>query len=181
MAEVIHFTADQHFGHGNIIRYCNRPFRSVDEMNAVLIERWNSVVKPDDIVYQLGDFVWGDDLRGPLAYLNGDVRILSYPWHHDARWLRNHFGDATLQPPVVVLERPELSTSKWPQVIVLCHYPFAVWDRKHYGAWHLHGHSHGQYHGEGLIYDVGVDANNFTPVSLDRIREIMGDKAEIAS
>ena len=178
---MIYFTADQHFGHSNIIRYCNRPFRSVLEMDATMIERWNAIVKPDDVVYQLGDFVWHDDLRGPLAYLNGDVRILSYPWHHDARWLANYAGDAVLRPPVVVLEFPELSVRKWSQSVVLCHYPFAVWDRKHYGAWHLHGHSHGQYHGEGLIYDVGVDTNDFTPVSLDRISEIMDDKAEAAS
>jgi calcineurin-like phosphoesterase family protein len=61
-------------------------------------------------------------------------------------------------------------------VIVLCHYPFAEWDRKHYGSWHLHGHSHGNYHGQGLIYDVGVDTNNFTPVSLEQITEIMARK-----
>ena len=44
------FTSDSHFHHANIIKYCNRPFSSVEEMNQVMIERWNEVVKPDDVV-----------------------------------------------------------------------------------------------------------------------------------
>ena len=47
--ENVHFTSDVHFGHKNIIRYCNRPFKDVDDMDEQLIQRWNSVVKPDDV------------------------------------------------------------------------------------------------------------------------------------
>ena len=49
-------TADQHFGHANIIKYCNRPFSSVSEMDEALIDNWNKAVAKDDIVYVLGDF-----------------------------------------------------------------------------------------------------------------------------
>jgi len=50
------FTADEHFGHANIIKYCNRPFKNTDEMDSVIIERHNEVVKEDDIVVHAGDF-----------------------------------------------------------------------------------------------------------------------------
>lgn len=47
----IFFTSDLHFGHKNIIQYDQRPFSSVDEMDAALIERWNRKVSPEDLVY----------------------------------------------------------------------------------------------------------------------------------
>ena len=56
----IWFTSDTHFSHCNIIKYCNRPFKDVDEMNKILIQNWNNVVRPDDIVWHLGDFALGD-------------------------------------------------------------------------------------------------------------------------
>lgn len=58
------FTADQHFGHGNIIKYCKRPFKSVDEMNQVIIDRHNQRVKKDDVVFIIGDFLFRNSLGG---------------------------------------------------------------------------------------------------------------------
>jgi len=61
--------------------------------------------------------------------------------------------------------------------IVMCHYPFAHWDREHYGSIHLHGHSHGKHVASGKILDVGVDCHNFYPISLEEVAEIMeGEK-----
>ena len=56
----IFITADLHLGHANIIRYCGRPYRDVNEMNEDLIRRWNSVVSDNDRVFFLGDFALGD-------------------------------------------------------------------------------------------------------------------------
>lgn len=53
---MIYFTSDHHFWHANIIRYCNRPFNSVEKMNEILIQIWNDLVAPEDEVYYLGDF-----------------------------------------------------------------------------------------------------------------------------
>ena len=174
-----YFTADQHFGHANIIKYCNRPFTTVREMNDEMVWQWNNVVNSDDdIVYQLGDFTLGDEQIAQLffAKLQGRIKVLSNPWHHDRRWLAsNHTyvsanGEhVAVLPPMKVLELADYG-SKFPQALVLCHYPLAEWDRKHHGSWHLHGHSHGNYNpGSGLIFDVGVDSNQFTPVSLDEV------------
>jgi calcineurin-like phosphoesterase family protein len=151
-------------------------------MDETLIANWNEAVCPTDTVYHLGDFTLFN--RGAasryFAQLNGIIYVLSNPWHHDKRWLP-FVGDilpslksktsasVTIHPPMVVLGFSEYGDGKYAQALVLCHYPLAVWDRKHYGAWHLYGHSHGQYQNGGLSFDVGVDANNYRPVSLDGV------------
>lgn len=78
------FTADTHFGHVNILRYCDRPFASVEEMDAALIARWNRRVAPEDTVYHLGDFALGLKARWPeyRRQLNG--RIVFILGNHDA-------------------------------------------------------------------------------------------------
>lgn len=178
------FTSDSHFGHTNIINYCNRPFISVDEMDAVLIDNWNNLVGDDDIVYHLGDFTLSGRLTAQKYFsrLKGLIRVLENPWHHDRGWLSAAYiftsgSNLPIQilPPMVVLELPEYGDGGYPKPLVLCHYPLAMWDRKHYGAWHLHGHSHGKYHApdNACIYDVGVDSNNFKPVSLKSIAQWM--------
>ena len=168
------FTSDNHFGHANIIRYWNGPCESVGEMDETMIANWNEVVKHDDLVYHLGDFALGNKLtaRRYFKRLQGQIRILCNPWHHDSRWLGGEYwsisGLVEYMRPVVVLE--------YSPPIVLCHNPFALWDRCHHGSWHLHGHSHGKYEASGKILDVGVDSHNFYPVSLEEVTKIMEER-----
>ncbi len=186
----IFVTGCHHFGHENIIKYCNRPFQSTSEMDLTMIGNWNGVVGPGDLVFHLGDFTLGNpnQAKGYFKQLNGDIRVLSYPWHHDKYWLAPRFGmkefeaqsnfglEVIFLPPMIVLEIPELAKNGYPLSITLCHYPFAEWDRKHYGAWHLHSHSHGNHRAEGLILDMGVDCTNFYPLSLKEIAEKMTER-----
>jgi calcineurin-like phosphoesterase family protein len=188
----VFFTSDQHFGHENIIKYCHRPFGSVDDMDDEMVECWNLVVKPTDTVYHLGDFtLLGKDAAASyFRRLNGTINVLRNGWHHDKRWLpaypdittsvcHSRQGiPVTIADPLIVLEFPEYGDGKYPKPIVLCHYPIAEWDRKHYGAWHLHGHSHGNHQGEGLIWDIGVDNTRFYPVSLERVAREMDTLAK---
>ncbi len=174
------FTADDHFGHGNIIEYCNRPFETVEEMDAKLIDNWNSTIKPGDTVYHLGDFTLGDMnvAREYFSLLNGSINILSNPWHHDARWLSgdyfsNSYTEVVKLPPMVVLEIPQ--RKGYPIAIILCHYPLERWDRKHYGSIHLHGHCHGNLlENPQFRMDIGVDMHRFYPISLSGVLEVMG-------
>ena len=53
--------SDTHFGHSNIIKYCDRPFHSVSEMNEKLIDNWNNIVTEQDHIYHLGDVYFGTD------------------------------------------------------------------------------------------------------------------------
>jgi calcineurin-like phosphoesterase family protein len=178
-----HFTSDTHFGHANIIRYSRRPFEDAQQMDEALIASWNAAVGDDDLVYHLGDFT----LAGPafaervFARLRGRIRVLGNHWHHDGRWLPRGFGPSRLRsasghavdilPPMAVLDLPVAGRK---QPIVLCHYPLARWDRGHHGAWHLHGHSHGTYRGEGAILDVGVDCHGYAPIRLDALPALLG-------
>jgi calcineurin-like phosphoesterase family protein len=188
----IWFTADSHFGHKKIINYCDRPFMSVDEMDTVLMNNWNSLVGHNDIVYHLGDFTLSGwkVAKKYFSQLRGIIRVLGNPWHHDQKWLpsahlftsgSNH--PVQVYPPMVVLELPQYGDGKYPKPLVLCHYPIAEWDRKHYNAWHLHGHSHGTYSAPdgGCIYDVGVDNNSFAPVSLAGIARWMSAVEQLKS
>jgi calcineurin-like phosphoesterase family protein len=180
----IWFTSDNHFGHANIIKHAERPFDSVEEMDAEMILRWNRRVKNNDLVYHLGDFTLGnfETAHRYFTQLNGCIKILGNPWHHDSRWLSGaHMlfskSDHPIEviPSMEVLEFHKYSETKYPQVLVLCHYPLGEWDRKHYGSWHLHGHSHGRYiHKDGeLAFDVGVDCHEFYPINLDAVAEMM--------
>ena len=58
------FTADTHLGHQNIIKYCNRPFKTLDEMDTAIIRNWNERVDPDDTVLVLGDFCFRNSPGG---------------------------------------------------------------------------------------------------------------------
>ena len=182
----VYFTGDQHFGHWtnaerNIIKYCNRPFATVEEMDEALIAEWNGVVRANDIVYHHGDFTLGTNAQKYLCRLNGFLRILTLPWHHDHRWLKRRTKESlvTLSGSITYLGVEEVIQVGPPlNYIHLSHYPLANWDRQHYLAAHLHAHSHGNYQGEGKILDVGVDNvakiwGAYRPVSLEEVVEYM--------
>ena len=173
------FTADHHFGHKNIIKYTNRPFESVGEMDQVMADRWNSVVSPDDMVYHLGDFTLlrFAQFKSYVNRLNGIIRVV--PGGHDYRWLGEYYQDVTWFKNVGVID--PLVTKTFPvnrdgsaqaTIVVLCHYAMRVWDRSHYGSLHLYGHNHCTI--EDPVpnsMDVGVDCNDFYPVSLEQVLE----------
>ena len=169
------FTSDTHFDDEFAISYFSRPFQSVDEMNAVMVERWNHVVTGDDIVYHLGDFTPKDlsHFTKWAKRLNGNIRIL--PGNMDRFWLQDFVASEKVQviPPLISLAFSQLGSVGQPQVIVLCHYSMQVWDRSNHGSWHLFGHTHGQLKGISMSFDVGVDCTDFVPLSLDRVAEKM--------
>lgn len=160
------FTSDTHFGHKNIINYCNRPFDTVEKMNETLIEKWNKKVGKKDIVYHLGDFCMGDP-KQYIDHLNG--KIYSILGNHDKQiekiW--KQLGWIKM-----------IKTVKIGGVfITLCHYPFEVWNKSHFNQWHLHGHCHGTLQvNHGKRYDVGVDSNGYEPVEFEELRQIMENK-----
>ncbi len=160
------FTADTHFNHANIIRFCRRPFSDVVEMNEAMIERWNARVGERDLVYHLGDLAWGD--WGPLLdRLNGDIILVM--GGHDKKSQKKFAGrflhSADLMD--IVIEG---------YTIVLCHYCLRVWNKSHFDSWHLFGHSHGSLPALGKSLDVGVDAHDFSPWSWEEVKDYMADR-----
>lgn len=178
---MIWFTADNHFGHENIIKFCNRPFESVGRMDYVMIGAWNAAVAMGDTVYHLGDFTLNgiDTFIDCVSQLNGIIKIL--PGSHDRRWLAGNPQNVTswpghpieVLPPLVELDFPELGDGNHPQTIVLCHYAMRTWAKSFHGSWHMYGHSHGRLPQHGLSFDVGVDCTDFRPISLDEVAERM--------
>ena len=168
------FTADLHLGHANIIRYCGRPFATVEAMDQAVLERLNEAVKFNDHLYFLGDFCMGSEAR-VLAYRRRIHcrKIFAVPGNHDkqARKLKEEFSWLD--------NLAELSIHGHP--IVLCHYALRVWNRSNRGSWHLYGHSHGRLPEapNSLSMDVGVDTHNFRPWHYDEIAEIMTKKAAV--
>lgn len=165
------FTADLHLFHKNIIKYCERPFKDVAEMNDTIRDRWNAKVSKDDEVYIVGDvgFAHPDLLISFLESLNGTKYLIR--GNHDKRmqsklkdcfaWVKDYYA--------LKIDDPDAIHDK--QVLILCHYALRVWDRKHYGTWHLYGHSHGTLpHDGSMSLDVGVDCHDFTPLSYDDIK-----------
>ena len=162
----IFFTADTHFSHKNIIKFCKRPFKDINEMNESLISNWNARVSKTDLVYHLGDFGFGD-LSEILRRLNGDIILILGSHDKNIYDYKNRFKLIT--PLLTInLETP----------ITLCHYAMRVWSHSHYNSWHLYGHSHGGLESFGKSYDVGVDNNNFIPISLQEIIETMKKKKD---
>lgn len=173
----IWFTGDTHFGHKKVIEYCSRPFASVTEMDEALISNWNTKVRPGDTIYHVGDFAFAGTQRIAelLDRLNGQ-KVLIYGNHDKA--IR---GSKALQAKFIKccdyyeLIVPDASAARGKQGIMLMHYAMLVWNKRHHGTWMLHGHSHGSlvYPVSGKIMDVGVDANQFSPISYQEVKLLM--------
>ena len=161
------FTADEHYGHTNIIDYCNRPFDNVHEMDKALIDNHNLVVKNSDIVIHAGDFTmnrkYGYVLQRYVNVLNGNHIFLK--GSHD-RWLKGKDAPQIYELKIVKT------------LIVVCHYAMRTWAKSHYNSWHLFGHSHGRLDPIGKSWDIGVDNNHFFPVSYYDIKNIMAQRPD---
>ncbi|MGB5811748.1 MAG: hypothetical protein WBG86_14520 [Polyangiales bacterium] len=181
MAESLtYFTADLHFGHANIIKFCQRPWKTADEMDAGLIERWNEVVTEKDEVWILGDVAMGNWRKAVscLVQLVGRKHLII--GNHDAALIRKGgFLDCfETVDNLRTIKVPDEDAPGKRRHVVLCHYPLAVWDRSHHGTYHLHGHCHASMMRPvyGRRLDVGVDAWDYAPVSYSRVSNLLSHR-----
>ncbi len=144
-------TGCTHFGHANIIRLANRPFATVDEMDAALIDNWNRTVGDRDTVYHLGDFAFrGGSGESYAERLNG--RIVRLQGNHDP----DGWGADYLKV------RCNKTSA------ILFHYPIEEWDGWFRGSVHFHCHTHAsEFHSGERRGNVGVDATGFAPIRLE--------------
>lgn len=163
--------SDTHFYHKNIIKYCNRPFESVEEMNGYIIKRWNKEVEADDTVYHLGDVMIGSkkQLRDVITRLNGNKILIM--GNHDTLEPRDYINngfDRVIYPN---------------HTIEYCGYSFMM---AHDPAFSeifsnnsdcdifLHGHVHNLYENIGnRIFNVSVEVNDYTPTELTYFIDVM--------
>ena len=176
---MIYFTSDLHFNHSNIIQLNRRPFSSVSEMNEKMIMNWNSCVAEEDEIYILGDFIYqSDDTEATTIArrLNGVKYLIK--GNHDKIFEDDNYNNDCFEwvKDYHVLYYQKIK-------FILFHYPIYEWDGYFKDAIHLHGHIHnrearnrnsakGQATGKILgnkAINVGVDVNNYTPVSIEKI------------
>lgn len=200
---MIYFSSDTHYYHENVIKYCSRPFSNVEEMNKAMFNNWNEIVKPEDIVYFLGDFsmaarsaeVFTPKLNGTKHLIHGN-HDFTHPYHKKSRkpenqkeWISKYksWGWETIQDELILEHNGiKLRLHHMP-------YPFigeGSWEDKYKnyrpkddGTVLLHGHIHDkgfiQKSQSGtLMINVGVDVFDFKPVSIDRIMEIIKRETE---
>ena len=191
------FTADTHFGHANIIKYCNRPFLNTEEQelcdtdprgkwrvscetverhDTALIDAINQHVATDDTLWILGDFCWGK-FREAKQYLDRlHCERVNLVWgNHDDRTVGEAFHK-TIEQGMIRVQG---------QRIWLNHYPMRSWDGRFHASWHLYGHVHGRLAHEDaarpelLTRDVGVDVCEYRPLSFDELGEYMRPRIEV--
>lgn len=173
----IFFTSDHHFGHENIIKFCNRPFKDAREMNEELIKRWNEKIKPNDHVYHLGDFglTYKENLADILDRLNGKKYLIV--GNHESAALQNRKKFEWVKE-YFELKIKDLDGQGGYQRIMLFHYAMRTWRGEGRGNWHLYGHSHGNLPDleDKLSFDIGVDSHDFYPLSYEEVKAIMKNK-----
>jgi calcineurin-like phosphoesterase family protein len=151
------FIGDFHFDHTNVIKYCNRPFQSTEEMNKVMLDNYNRVVKDNSIVFFLGDMAfdrgshpakwWLSQLQGNIIFIKGS---------HDKGVRPTNTEDCYLS---LVIDTDLGKT-------LLTHEPQ---EGKEYWQIHAHTHSTKMLDVELKRVCVSVEAINYTPVSLQQI------------
>lgn len=168
---MIYFTSDLHLGHRNVIHLCNRPFASIDEMDAALIENWNHKVHRNDTVYILGDLMFRNE-KPPEEYLRqlkGKKHLII--GNHDRSWIKNCDLDSYFES---VTNLTFISDGK--RQMTLCHYPMMSWphsQRCYMVFGHIHGNTDADYWPliakSALMLNAGVDINRFTPVTFEEM------------
>ncbi len=148
-------TSDLHFWHKNVMKFCSktRPWDTLEDMHEGLISEWNSKVKPDDIIFHLGDFCFKgrEATEAILERLNGRKAIVL--GNHD-KVLRNAIksGSHGIECIVDYLELRINGTK-----VIMSHFPMSSWNQQGRGSVQLFGHGHGSYGGVGRQIDVGYD------------------------
>ena len=170
------FTSDTHFFHDNIVRFSGRPFANALEMNEELIRRWNDTVPEEGIVFHLGDFCFGGskEWNDVLYRLNGKIYLIL--GNHDMKNIKQGFMDR------FEMVTQQMTIRVGGQSIILNHNPFLCYGGSYRDVWQLFGHVHsGPLSTTGLDhprlkmlfplqYDVGLDNNDFRPVSFAEVK-----------
>lgn len=188
------WTSDIHFGHRNIIDYCNRPFSDPDAMNEEIIRRWNEVVSPDDDVYVLGDVALGkiSETLPLVSRLAGNLFLC--PGNHDRCWIGNKKGRESWEDKyeaagfILVPEQAQtffINEQGLDILVNVCHFPYEgdSHDDDRYAEYRiprsdlpiLHGHVHDAWKTNGNQFNVGMDVHDFRPVSDEVIVSWLSD------
>lgn len=165
------FVSDTHFSHSNILKYENRPFKTVEEMNERLIQNWNNRVAKEDIVYFLGDFNFRNSPNGnsgeglpisphqTLSQLNGYIQFVQ--GNHDRNNGLNLYTEFMVISVggirIKLVHKPEHTDEKYQ--LNICGHVHSRWSER-------------QLSKDSLIINVAVEVRNYAPTSLDEVMSV---------
>ncbi len=158
----VYITSDQHFFHENIIKYENRPFKSVEEMNEFMIQEWNKKVRKRDIVYCLGDFTFNrkvSEMKELISKLNGKKVLVM--GNHDKKTMSMYYEagfDEVYKNSIIYKE-----------FFILSHVPVYLSADMPYI--NVHGHIHSKEFKDERYVNVCVELHNYAPVLFDDIKK----------
>lgn len=177
----IFLTSDTHFGHDREFIWKVRGFNSVEEMNEIIVQKWNSTVSAEDDVYILGDVILGDPSNIEcVKRLNGKLHIVL--GNHDTSKREEMYRNL---PNVVEVAEVGIRLKYKKHHFILTHYPMMTGNLEKESlkqmSLNLYGHTHQMsnfYNDMPFMYHVGVDSHNCYPVLLDDIIEEMYAKVK---
>lgn len=177
------YTSDTHAYHKSVIKHNNRPFDDAITMTEALAKNINERVEKNDRLIHLGDWSFGpkhnakQQLRNAISFremINCQNVILVFG-NHDYLRENDAFLKLFLRTGDIIHYKDDVLQKN----ITLCHYAFRVWNKSHYGQWHLYGHSHGHLpDNDTFSFDVGVDCHNYKPINSLEVESIMKRKLE---
>lgn len=188
-----YFTSDLHFFHKNILRFTKRPFASLEEMHLSIVNEWNKVITPTDVVYHLGDlsFLRASADQQPLYtilnQLNGTIYCLkgNHCYGNLLAAYRAAQQSGQLRKGIFFEDTPYREIKLDKRKVILNHYPIVAWNGQHHGTFHLFGHCHNSLKLElGKAMDVGYDAlwenhGLMRPISYDEVKAILSEKEKV--
>ena len=177
------FTADTHFGHKALLTLgAGRPFPNIVEHDETIIKKWNDKVSKSDDVYILGDMFWGMNefqIQSYMDKLKGHKHLII--GNHDKIGV---YAKSNRFKEIIQYKELEIDNTE----VILNHFPLAEWQHFYYGSYHLYGHTHGTFNlaemtlkrerPNGNCLDVGVDSNNYEPLSFEEIKEKVKNNIE---
>ena len=174
MSNNIWFISDTHFNHDRDFIYVTRGFESVNEMNQILVEKWNSIIKPDDTVYHLGDLFLGDLEKG--------LKIVKSLHGHIHLTIGNHDTEMRLSALKNIIDEIQFGyRMKFRKgCLLLSHYPQITNNSDHFFTYSIHGHTHNPniFCEFPLMYNVSCEAHNCNPIAYEDILFDIKEKAK---
>lgn len=166
----IYFISDMHFGHSNIIKYENRPFKNIKEMDANIIKNWNSVVKKDDKVFVLGDVsFYNKEKTAEIIYSLNGYKVLVLGNHDNERslhWWKSVGFDEVIKYSII-----------YNDFYILSHEPMYLNENMPY--MNIHGHIHNLKYESKQFFNVSVECIDYTPISFEKIKDVVVSKMKL--
>jgi len=174
-----HFTSDFHLSHTGVIKFSDRPFKDIIEMDDLIIKNVISPLKEGDDLYFLGDLSWTQDAS--FKFFNQIPYNVHFHWilgNHEKGWERFKKYCTTIDK----MQETVINGN----TVIMCHYPMITWNKSHYNSWQLFGHHHAKSNGcekidklaSGKQLNVNIEFHDYRPWTEQEVEEYMSHRPD---